>query len=91
MVALLARLTVRGHTPGLAAVGLRWGEGTDRTAQRWLLGEPRYWCATLPVVYLLLAIGTLQSIARLAWPYRAMAAWFYSAMSTPPNGLYPKG
>lgn len=84
VVALLARLTAQGQTPGLAAVGLRWGDGTDRAAQRRLLGEPQFWCAALPVVYLLLAfvVGTVQSIVRLAWPYDAMGAWLYGAMST---------
>ncbi len=54
-VALLARLAARGQTPGLALVGLRWGDATGRAAWPRLLGEPQFWCATLPALYILLA------------------------------------
>ncbi len=71
---LLARLAARGQTPGLAAVGLRWGDGPGRAAGRWLLGEPQLWCAALPTVYVLLACatGTLQFFARSIWLYSAL-------------------
>jgi len=65
---LLARLAARGQTPGLALVGLRWGDATGRAAWRRLLGEPQVWCAALPALYILLAcvVGTPQFFVALA-------------------------
>lgn len=74
--ALLARLAARGQTPGLALVGLRWGDETGRPTRRRLLGEPQFWCAALPTVYVLLAclVGTPQFFVQFAQ--------FDSALST---------
>ncbi len=73
---LLARLAARGQTPGLAVVGLRWGDETGSATWRRLLGEPQFWCAALPALYVLLActVDTPRFFVRLA-P-------FYGALST---------
>ncbi len=65
---LLARLSARGQTPGLAVVGLCWGDATGRAAWQRLLGEPQFWCAMIPALYILLAcvVGTPQFFVALA-------------------------
>jgi len=65
---LLARLAARGQTPGLAVVGLHWGEATGRAARPRLLGEPQFWCAALPALYILLAcaVGAPRFFVALA-------------------------
>jgi len=65
---LLARLAARGQTPGLTVVGLRWGDETGRATRRRLLGEPQFWCAALPALYILLAcaVGAPRFFVALA-------------------------
>lgn len=52
----LVYLAMRGQTPGLAVAQLSWRDGARRVARRRLLGEPQFWCAALPALYVFLAM-----------------------------------
>lgn len=66
-VAFVACLGARGQTPGLAVVRLVWRDGARRIARRRLLGEPQFWCAALPSLYVFLAM-----LSSIPWYLAAM-------------------
>lgn len=66
-VVVVAYLGARGQTPGLAAVRLVWRDGMHRVARRRLLGEPQFWCAALPSLYVFLAM-----LSSIPWYLAAM-------------------
>lgn len=54
LLGVIVRLAQRGQTIGLSMTGLRWtSRGTQSSGQR-MLGEPQFWCASLPAIYILL-------------------------------------
>lgn len=82
-VVLLARLAARGRTPGLALAGLCWRDEAGRPAWRRLLGEPQFWCAVLPTMWVLCMLP--GDAARLFVAYDP----FWAATSTFDNVIGP--
>lgn len=54
LLGVIAHLARRGQTIGLAMSGLRWTDG-GATVSGWrVLGEPQFWCASVPALYICL-------------------------------------
>lgn len=54
LVGVMTYLARRGQTIGLYLTGLHWASPGSRSSRRLVLGEPQFWCAALPAVYILL-------------------------------------
>lgn len=54
LLGVIAPLARRGQTIGLAVSGLRWTTGGAKVSGWRVLGEPQFWCASVPALYVFL-------------------------------------
>lgn len=54
LLGVIVYLAPRGQTIGLAVTGLRWTSRGARSSGWRVLGEPQFWCASVPAIYIFL-------------------------------------
>lgn len=67
LLGVIVRLAQRGQTIGLSVTGLRWTSLGIRSPGRRVLGEPQFWCTSLPAAYILLN-ASLNIVLQRDWP-----------------------